>query len=104
MFSFSLNGKFYRTILTLIFVVLFIELSSQLFMSQNSFFGELALNKKLYRAKKNLSHLEEQNKKLSNLIKGLHRHDQNIERQARYNAGLIKHGEIFYQFNDMGEA
>ena len=93
------HSRNYKIILTLVLFFLLALLINDMFIQDNVFFESLAIQHKLNLEQNKLDVLKQQNNKLQNLISSLHHHDDTIERQARYNTGMIKQGETFYRFD-----
>ena len=74
-----------------------------------TFFGEkgilhlLRLQKEFVRIKERNTKLEEENQKLKEEVKRLQTDKRYIEEIARRELGMVKEGEIIYQFDDKKE-
>jgi cell division protein FtsB len=86
--------------------LLFLILISLLIFGTLTFFGEngilhlFRLQKELTRIKDKNSQLEEENQKLKEEVRRLHSDKRYIEEIARKELGMVKKGEIIYQFED----
>ena len=90
-----------RSILILLIITLLV-LQHKLWLGDGNLIQWVQLEKKLkaQHLKNNL--LAERNKALEADIKELKSGDQALEEQARYELGMIKENEIYYQFIDAG--
>ena len=82
----------------LVLLVLMSVLLQQLFFQRDA----LPANVKIHRACKHqktiLANLNQDNQKLADVVRHLHRHDEIIEREARFMGGLVQPHETFFLF------
>ncbi|MBP1697114.1 MAG: divIC [Deltaproteobacteria bacterium] len=88
-----------RRILILIVISLLI-LGSLTFFGEKGIFNLLRLRKEVVRIKEKNSQLEGENQRLKEEIKRLQSDRRYIEEIARKELGMVKEGEIIYQFED----
>ena len=88
-----------RRILILIVISLLI-LGSLTFFGEKGIFNLLRLRKEVVRIKEKNSQLEGENQRLKEEIKRLQSDKRYIEEIARKELGMVKEGEIIYQFED----
>ena len=87
-----------RRILILIVISLLI-LGSLTFFGEKGIFNLLRLRKEVVRIKEKNSQLEGENQRLKEEIKRLQSDRRYIEEIARKELGMVKEGEIIYQFD-----
>ena len=86
-------------------VILFFMLFFFLMLGLLTFWGDkgilhlLRLQKELVRIKETNKNIEEENRKLREQVKRLQNEKQYIEEIARKELGMVKEGEILYQFD-----
>ncbi len=88
-----------KRLLLLILISLLI-LGTLTFFGENGIFHLLGLQKELARIKDQNLKLEEENQKLKEEVKRLQSDKRYIEEVARKELGMVKEGEIIYQFED----
>ena len=88
-----------RRFLILIIISLLI-LGSLTFFGEKGIFNLLRLRKEVVRIKEKNLRLEEENQKLKEEVKRLQSDKRYIEEIARKELGMVKEGEIIYQFED----
>lgn len=87
-----------RRILVLIIISL-LMLGGLTFLGEKGIFNLLRLRKEVVRIKEKNSQLEVENQKLKEEIKRLRSDKRYIEEIARKELGMVKEGEIIYQFD-----
>jgi len=87
-----------KRLLLLILIPLLI-LGSLTFFGENGILHLFGLQKELARIKEKNSRLEEENQKLKEEVKRLQSDKRYIEEIARKELGMVKEGEIIYQFD-----
>jgi cell division protein FtsB/cell division protein DivIC len=85
--------------LLLVILISFLILGSLTFFGEKGIFNLLRLRKEVVRIKEKNSQLEEENQKLKEEIKRLQSDRRYIEEIARKELGMVKEGEIIYQFD-----
>jgi cell division protein FtsL len=88
-----------KRILILILISLLI-LGSLTFFGENGILHLFGLQKELARIKEKNVKLEEENQRLKEEVKRLQSDKRYIEEIARKELGMVKEGEIIYQFED----
>lgn len=83
--------------ITLILLVIFVLLEYRFWCSNDSILQTLQLKKAIVTQQQENSKLRQRNDKLFEHISDLKRSPQAIEEQARYELGMVKRGEKFYQ-------
>ena len=85
--------------LLLVMLLSLLILGSLTFFGEKGIFNLLHLRKEVVRIKERNSQLEEENQKLKEEIKRLQGDKRYIEEIARKELGMVKEGEIIYQFD-----
>lgn len=80
--------------------IIFLILGIFTFFGEKGIFSFLHLQKEVARIKEKNVKLEEENQKLREEVKRLQTDRRYIEEIARKELGMIKEGEIIYQFDD----
>ncbi len=88
-----------RRVFVLILVLLLI-LGIFTFFGEKGIFNLLRIQKEVARIKEKNAKLEEENQKLREEVKRLQTDKRYIEEIARKELGMVKEGEIIYQFDD----
>ena len=88
-----------KRILLLILIFLLI-LGIFTFFGEKGIFNLLRIQKEVARIKEKNAKLEEENQKLREEVKRLQTDRRYIEEIARKELGMVKEGEIIYQFDD----
>ncbi len=91
-----------KRILVLI-MVLFLILSFFTFLGDNGIVHLLRLKKELARIQEANVKMEEENRKLREEVRRLQHEKRYIEEIARRELGLVKEGEVIYQFDPPDE-
>jgi len=87
-------------ILVILLVAVFVSLQYKLWIGESNVFQSAHLKNKIAEQEKANTILFSQNKALEADIIELKSGDQALEEQARYGLGMVKEGELFYQFTD----
>jgi len=85
--------------LLLLMLISLLVLGSLTFFGEKGIFNLLRFRKEVVRIKERNSQLEEENQKLKEEIKRLQGDKRYIEEIARRELGMVKEGEIIYQFD-----
>ena len=88
-----------KRVLLLILILLLI-LGIFTFFGEKGIFSLLRIQKEAARIKEKNAKLEEENQKLREEVKRLQTDRRYIEEIARKELGMVKEGEIIYQFDD----
>ncbi len=88
-----------RRVLLFVFVFLLI-LGIFTFFGEKGIFSLLRIQKEVARIKEKNVKLEEENQRLREEVKRLQTDKRYIEEIARKELGMVKEGEIIYQFDD----
>ena len=86
--------------LLIILVIVLVLLQNKLWFGEGNLIQWVTLEKKLQEHEKENTQLAQRNKALEANIKELKSGDQALEEEARYELGMIKEKEIYYQFVD----
>jgi len=86
--------------LLLLLLISLLILGSLTFFGEKGIFNLLRLRKEVVRIKEKNLRLEEENQKLKEEVKRLQSDKRYIEEIARKELGMVKEGEIIYQFED----
>ncbi|HAT4479909.1 TPA: cell division protein FtsB [Legionella pneumophila] len=84
----------------IILIVALVALQHKLWLGDGNIIQWIKLEKKLEAHKSQNDKLAARNKALEADIKELKSGDQALEEQARYELGMIKQNEVYYQFLD----
>ncbi len=85
----------------LLFILIFLLiLGIVTFFGEKGIFNLLRIQKEVARIKEKNTKLEEENQKLREEVKRLQTDRRYIEEIARKELGMVKEGEIIYQFDD----
>ncbi len=85
----------------LLFILIFLLiLGIFTFFGEKGIFSLLSIQKEVARIKEKNVKLEEENQKLREEVKRLQTDKRYIEEIARKELGMVKEGEIIYQFDD----
>ncbi len=84
----------------IILVLVVILLQNKLWLGEGNLIQWLSLEKKLKNHEKENIQLAKRNKAIEANIKELKSGDQALEEEARYELGMIKENEVYYQFVD----
>ncbi|AAU28107.1 TPA: cell division protein FtsB [Legionella pneumophila] len=84
----------------IILIVALVALQHKLWLGDGNIIQWIKLEKKLEAHKSQNDKLAARNKALEADIKELKSGDQALEEQARYELGMIKQNEVYYQFVD----
>ncbi|HAT7071296.1 TPA: cell division protein FtsB [Legionella pneumophila] len=84
----------------IILIVALVALQHKLWLGDGNIIQWIKLEKKLEAHKNQNDKLAARNKALEADIKELKSGDQALEEQARYELGMIKQNEVYYQFVD----
>ncbi|CCD06136.1 TPA: cell division protein FtsB [Legionella pneumophila] len=84
----------------IILIVALVALQHKLWLGDGNIIQWIKLEKKLEAHKSQNDKLAARNKAMEADIKELKSGDQALEEQARYELGMIKQNEIYYQFVD----
>ncbi|KGP63406.1 cell division protein FtsB [Legionella norrlandica] len=84
----------------IILIIALVVLQHKLWLGDGNIVQWIKLEKKLAEYKKENDKLASRNKALEADIKELKSGDQALEEQARYELGMIKENEVYYQFVD----
>jgi cell division protein FtsL len=85
----------------LLFILIFLLiLGIVTFFGEKGIFNLLRIQKEVARIKEKNAKLEEENQKLREEVKRLQTDRRYIEEIARKELGMVKEGEIIYQFDD----
>jgi cell division protein FtsL len=85
--------------LLLLILIAFLILGILTFFGEKGIFHLLRLQKEVARIKERNIKLEEENQKLREEVKRLQSDKRYIEETARKELGMVKEGEIIYQFD-----
>ncbi len=88
-----------KRVLLFVFILLFI-LGIFTFFGEKGIFSLLGIQKEVARIKEKNVKLEEENQKLREEVKRLQTDKRYIEEIARKELGMVKEGEIIYQFDE----
>ncbi len=94
-----LKSEMKKKRLLLLTVISLLILGSLTFLGEKGIFNLLGLRKEVVRIKERNSQLEEENQKLKEEIQRLQGDKKYIEEIARRELGMVKQGEIIYQFD-----
>lgn len=83
-----------------ILVIVLVLLQNKLWLGEGNVIQWLSLDKKLHQHEQENDKLAQRNKALEANIKELKSGDQALEEEARYELGMIKEQETYYQFVD----
>lgn len=86
--------------LLLVIILSLLILGTLTFFGENGVFHLLGLQKELVRIREKNLKLEEENQKLKEEVKRLQTDKRYIEEIARKELGMVRGGEIIYQFED----
>ncbi len=84
----------------ILIIIFLLILGSLTFFGEKGIFNLLRLRKEVARTKEKNSELEAENQRLKEEIKRLQSDKRYIEEIARKELGMVKEGEIIYQFDD----
>ncbi len=84
----------------IILIIALVVLQHKLWLGDGSLIQWVSLEKKLAEHQKENNKLAARNKALESDIKELKSGEQALEEQARYELGMIKEHEVYYQFVD----
>jgi cell division protein FtsL len=84
----------------ILMIIFLLILGSLTFFGEKGIFNLLRLRKEVARVKEKNSQLEVENQRLKEEIKRLQSDKRYIEEIARKELGMVKEGEIIYQFED----
>ncbi|HAT6976788.1 TPA: cell division protein FtsB [Legionella pneumophila] len=84
----------------IILIIALVALQHKLWLGDGNIIQWIKLEKKLEAHKSQNDKLATRNKALEADIKELKSGDQALEEQARYELGMIKQNEVYYQFVD----
>ncbi|ABQ55473.1 cell division protein FtsB [Legionella pneumophila] len=84
----------------IILIIALVALQHKLWLGDGNIIQWIKLEKKLEAHKSQNDKLAARNKALEADIKELKSGDQALEEQARYELGMIKQNEVYYQFVD----
>ncbi|APF03674.1 TPA: cell division protein FtsB [Legionella pneumophila] len=84
----------------IILIIALVALQHKLWLGDGNIIQWIKLEKKLEAHKNQNDKLAARNKALEADIKELKSGDQALEEQARYELGMIKQNEVYYQFVD----
>ena len=83
----------------LLFLFIFLILGFITFFGENGIFRLVHLKKELVRIRESNAKVEEENRKLREEVRRLQSEKRYIEAIAREELGLVKEGEVIYQFD-----
>ncbi|MBA2648094.1 MAG: septum formation initiator family protein [Legionella sp.] len=86
--------------LLIILVIVLILLQNKLWLGEGNLIQWITLEKKLKNHEHENNKLAKHNKAIEANIKELKSGDQALEEEARYELGMIKENEVYYQFVD----
>jgi len=95
----GLESEMKRKRLFILIVISLLIFGSLTFFGEQGIIHLLGLQKELARIKDKNSKLEEENRKLKEEVKRLQSDRRYIEEIARKELGMVKEGEIIYQFD-----
>jgi len=96
----GLDSDMRKKRLLLLILISLLILGTLTFFGENGIFHLLGLQKELARIKDQNLKLEEENQKLKEEVKRLQSDKRYIEEVARKELGMVKEGEIIYQFDE----
>jgi cell division protein FtsB len=88
-----------KRVVLLLMLFFFLVLGLLTFWGDKGILHLLRLQKELVRIKETNKNIEEENRKLREQVKRLQNEKQYIEEIARKELGMVKEGEILYQFD-----
>ena len=88
-----------KRVVLLLMLFFFLVLGLLTFWGDKGILHLLRLQKELVRIKEANKNIEEENRKLREQVKRLQNEKQYIEEIARKELGMVKEGEILYQFD-----
>lgn len=94
-----MGGQAMRMVGVFLLLVL-LSLQYKLWFSDSSVFQWIQLDKKLAQQEEKNNVLAARNRAIEADILELKSGDQALEEQARYDLGMVKQGEVYYQFID----
>ncbi|MCL9682786.1 cell division protein FtsB [Legionella maioricensis] len=84
----------------IILIIALVVLQHKLWLGDGNLIQWISLEKKLEEHQHENNKLAARNRALEADVKELKRGDQALEEQARYELGMIKENEVYYQFVD----
>ena len=95
----GLESEMKKKRLLILIVISLVIFGSLTFFGEKGMFHLFSLQKELARIKEKNSKLEEENQELKEEVKRLQSDKRYIEEIARKELGMVKEGEIIYQFD-----
>ncbi len=97
---FSLSSTQWFSLLFIVLLVVFAGLQWVLWLSENSYQTLLSLQQNIQQQQQTNQNLAQRNTKLANKVFAIKQTPQSVEAEARYELGMIKQNEVFYQWVD----